>query len=122
MAKIKPIKFLIPAIFLFVLGIGNIAVGSLKQAQFIQAYNELAELAPIEKDMEASALNRIQNIKQTKERHIERKLQAKERKHFYGLVAYGGKVFVGLSLVFFYLSFFSKYLLGNKNDSVLSSQ
>ncbi len=122
MAKIKPIKFLIPAIFLFVLGIGNIAVGSLKQAQFVQAYNELAELEPMEKGIESSALNRIQNIKQTKERHIERKLQAKERKYFYGLVAYGGKVFVGVSLVFFYLSFFSKYLLGNRKDSLLSSQ
>lgn len=122
MREIKPIKFLIPAIFLFVLGIGNIAVGSIKQAQFIQAYNELAELAPIDQEIESSALNRIQSIKQTKERHIEKKLEAKERNHFYGLVAYGGKVFVGISLIFFYLSFFAKYLLVSKNNSVLSTQ
>ena len=92
-----PRRLLLPALFLFVLGAGNIIVGSYKEWQYRQVYEELAvlEASP---DASASGLDRLQNFKQLSDRYLQGQIEARERLQFYRLVAFGGKTFIGVSI------------------------
>ena len=103
----KPMKFLLPALFLFVLGVGNIVVGYYKEWQYKQVYDELTELEP--SPVLSSTLSRLQTTKQTSDRHLQRQLEANERLNLYRLVSFGGKSFIAVSLVLFALALFARY-------------
>lgn len=105
---IRPMKFLLPALFLFVLGVGNVWVGQYKEWQYKQVYDELSELQPASNIN--STLGRIQSVPQTKDRHRRRQMEANERRNLYRLVAFGGKAFISLSLMLFALSAAARYL------------
>jgi hypothetical protein len=99
MSQLKPMKLILPGLFLFVLGIGNIGVGTFKGLQYQQVLQELTELEPTPGLENASTLRRVQLAEEVASRHYERLSMARGRRDFYDLVEYGGKVFVGVSLV-----------------------
>ena len=101
-------KFLLPAIFLLVLGAGNVIVGDYKEYQYQQVYQELKELQPTTNI--GSTLGRIQSVPQTNDRHQRRQVEANERRNLYRLVAFGGKVFISLSILLFTMSLISRYV------------
>ena len=101
MDSIKSAKFLLPGFFLFVLGLGNVTVGTLKHRQYNKVVEELADLQPTATEvLSGSPLQRIQRAKITEDRHDERMGKALARAQFYGLVIFGGKVFLSLSIGF----------------------
>lgn len=98
----KPITFILPGIFLLILGIGNLIVGHFKGSQYEKVLLELS----VEKSgtallNNASPMRRIQYEKTTTNRLDERQNKARARKDFYILVSLGGKLFVGLALLLF---------------------
>ncbi len=93
-------KLILPGVFLLLLGVGNIWVGSYKADQYREVIEELSLLQPTPGLEGASTLRRIQLAEEVSSRHYERLAKARARLDFYQLVTYGGKVFVGLSAVF----------------------
>ena len=96
---IRPMTFLLPGLFLFVLGIGNIWVGSYKGAEYDQVVQELSERStPQNFGSKISPIERIRLSKQSSDRLADRRKKALGRKHFYTLVSIGGKIFIAGSL------------------------
>lgn len=87
-------KLLIPGLFLLVLGIGNISVGTFKGRQYQEVLDELSVLEPTPGLENASPLRRVQLAKQTETRLYQRQNKAENRLDFYQLVRFGGKVFM----------------------------
>ncbi len=107
MPSVRPMKFFLPAVFLLVLGLGNITVGYYKEWQYRQVYEELNELEPNSKM--SSALGRIQAVPQTKDRREQRQLEATERRNLYQMVGFGGKALVFVSLLLFSAAAIARY-------------
>lgn len=117
----KPITFILPGIFLLILGIGNLIVGHFKGSQYDKVILELSvEKSGTELLHNASPMRRIQYEKTTANRLDERQNKAKARKDFYTLVSLGGKLFVALALVFF--SFGLIVEISSISESDLSSE
>lgn len=95
----RPRRFLLPALFLLVLGTGNIYVGMYKEMQYKQVYEELSVLGPSPDIDDSSALTRLESFRQTNQRYAERQLEAKDRLQHYRLVTFGGKAFIAMSIV-----------------------
>lgn len=104
-----PAKSLVPAIFLFLLGMGNITVGVLKERQYREVYEELAVLQTAPNPISASSLGRIRAAVPNRDRHLERQGEATERRNFYSLVIFGGKVFIVASLPLFVFAALTQY-------------
>ncbi len=102
MLAMRPMKFFLPALFLFVLGLGNILVGYYKELQYSQVYEELAQTAPM--PILPSAISRIEAVPLAQDRHLRRQIEANERRNLYRLVGFGGKAFMCLSVVLFTVS------------------
>jgi len=100
----RPMKFFLPGIFLLVLGIGNISVGTFKRQQYSSVLKELSVRESTTELVNVSPLRRIQLAKQNANRNYERIGHARARRDFYGLVTFGGEVFIGLSAVFLLIS------------------
>ena len=98
----RPMKFFLPALFLFVLGLGNILVGYYKELQYTQVYEELTETAPM--PILPSAISRIQAVPIAQDRHVRRQMEANERRNLYRLVGFGGKAFLCMSVILFSLA------------------
>ncbi len=98
--KVRPMTFLLPGLFLLLLGVGNIVVGNYKVEQYKQVVANLGtlELPPVLQ--KASPLRRIQLAKLTESRTYQRRKTAVARLDFYHLVSFGGQVFASLSLPF----------------------
>jgi hypothetical protein len=94
-------KFVVPGIFLLILGIGNISVGTFKGDQYEQVLADLSAQEPTIGAADASPLRRIQLATQAASRLYQRQEKAQAKLDFYNLVATGGQVFVALSLIFF---------------------
>ena len=107
--KFKSMRFILPGIFLLVLGAGNIGVGVFKGKQYEEVLQELSVLRPSPALVTSSPLKRIQVAKQTATRLHQRESKARARIDFYHLVEYGGKVFITLSM---FLLFFGSMLHG----------
>lgn len=105
--QIRPLKFFLPAAFLFVLGLGNILVGHYKEWQYTQVYEELRIETPTPKL--PSVVGRIQAVPQIQDRHMRRQIEANERRNLYRLVAFGGKAFMSFSLVLLSLAALAQY-------------
>jgi hypothetical protein len=105
--QIRPLKFFLPAAFLFVLGLGNILVGHYKEWQYTQVYEELSVQTPTPKL--PSVVGRIQAVPQVQDRHMLRQIEANERRNLYRLVAFGGKAFMSFSIVLLSLGALALY-------------
>ena len=99
-ARSRIMKLVLPGVFLLVLGIGNISVGTFKGEQYEQVLQELSTTEPGPSLANASPLRRIQLATQTASRLYQRQDKARAKRDFYRLVASGGKVFVIISLLF----------------------
>ncbi len=108
MFNIRPVKFILPAAFLFVLGLGNILVGQYKEWQYTQVYEELSVREPAPRL--PSVIGRIQAVPQAQDRHMRRQIEANERRNLYRLVAFGGKIFMSLSLLLLASGIFARLL------------
>jgi hypothetical protein len=103
MKQINPFLFFLPGIFLLVLGLGNLGVGSYKASQYDVVVSELQQREFMTTSLvNASPLRRIQLAQQGANRLFQRMNEAKDRRSFYHLVSFGGKAFMllGMCLVF----------------------
>ncbi len=92
-------KLLLPAIFLLVLGIGNLWVGYFKERQYELVYEELRKLES--STSSSTPINTPETNQNIAERHARRKREVEERQGFYSLVSFGGKAICSLSLLLF---------------------
>lgn len=93
------VKLFLPAIFLLVLGLGNIAVGSFKQQQYEEVLKEL-RLGPSDIALvNVSPMRRIQLNRRSEDRNIDRLKQAQVRRDLYHLVILGGTSMVAVGSV-----------------------
>ena len=95
---INPFKFLLPGLFLLLLGIGNISVGVYKGQQYEQVLEELKQRNPRLELVNASPMRRIHFARNTANRLYQRQNKAKQRLDFYRLVALGGTIFLALGI------------------------
>lgn len=94
--SLKAIKLFLPAIFLLVLGLGNIAVGSFKQQQYEDVLKEL-RLGPSDIALvNVSPMRRIQMNRHSEDRNVDRLKQAQVRRDLYHLVILGGTSMVAV--------------------------
>ena len=110
----KPITFILPAVFLLIMGIGNLSIGVYKRSQYESTIRDLSLEKPKTKLLDnASPLRRIEYEKTTANRLNKRQARAKGRRDFYRLVSFGGIFFIALSFIFFSLGLCIK--IYNKN-------
>ena len=104
MSKISPIKFILPGIFLLILGAGNIYIGSSKVNEYTNVLEELEKQKPSNFE-NTSPLKRLRLAEQSANRVYQRIEEAKDRISFYKLVVFGGKCFFvsGFLLILFSL-------------------
>lgn len=104
MKNSSPFVFILPGLFLFTLGLGNIGVGSYKADQYQQVVSELELRAPLSSSLvNSSPLRRIKLAEASAHRIFQRRNEAQNRIAFYNLVSFGGKVFILLGLCFLLL-------------------
>ncbi len=104
--RLKPETFWLPAIFLFLLGLGNALIGQMKMGQFEEALAELDSAQQYKEEVSSSPLMRMQIARRLTDSRISTQLQYEERWNFYRTVRFGGKVVMALSLLLFSISFF----------------
>lgn len=92
-------RFLVPGIFLLLLGLGNIGVGTYKGAEYEQVLEELSEIDSSSHLINASALKRIQLAKTNTHRSEQLRQKASARRDFYNLVVFGGKFMLSISTI-----------------------
>jgi hypothetical protein len=100
-SSLRPMKLLLPAVFLLILGLGNIGVGIQKRDQYQEVIEELTELRPTEALTPTSPLIKFQQELQSADRNTQYRKQAEDRKEFYSLIAYGGFLILLLSALLF---------------------
>ena len=95
----KTAFLLIPGTFLFILGLGNIAVGDLKYQQYKQVIIELEskEKSFNSEMLKASPLRRLQLEQESANRTDQRLEKSIARANLYRLVYIGGKIFLAIS-------------------------
>jgi len=101
-------KFLLPAIFLTLLGIGNITVGFLRAQDHEEILTELQEINPLPAAAAGSAMLRLQLTQLSEEGLRIRKGTVQQRIGYYQLVQSGGYILIGLGLVLFFLGFLKR--------------
>ena len=106
--SIKPIRLLIPAIFLVVLGVGNVLVGHFKYQQYNEMLNELNSENNFEKTENLSPLQRLKYTSNSSTKVISLKQKAEARRELYQLVSYSGKIFLTISTLFFVASILTR--------------
>lgn len=97
-------KFALPAIFLLLLGLGNIGVGLYKADQYSLVLSELQEKDPSPL-LSVNPASRTAQLARQSSRNYQEQQKAQAKIDFYRLVSFGGKVFLGLSLFLFCVSF-----------------
>ena len=107
MHKISPIKFILPGLFLLVLGAGNIYIGSSKVNEYQNVLIELEKQQP-SNFKNTSPLKRLRLAEQSTDRIFQRIGEAKDRISFYTLVVFGGKCFFAIGVVLLLISLFVK--------------
>ena len=117
---------LIPGIFMAVLGIGNILLGSFKYEQYeevlltnqaellnsnFQQTNNFSKLSPLQK---------LKNTENSSSRLLALVRKAEARRDLYSLVIYGGKVFLIFSILLIVGAIIKKFIEDNRlsNESL----
>ena len=119
MAQAKPTKFLLPGLFLLLLGFGNLVIGTQKQAEYEVVLTEIALEDPAS-DSAFTPLKRIQGVEQLTEKNYQRRKTAASRRDYYRFVAYGGKVMLGISLLLLFTAVVLK--IGRTEGSAADSE
>lgn len=99
MPRIKPEKFLLPGLFLLILGLGNIAVGEYRSQQYDGVVMDLSVLEATAEASFISPLKRIQQSKETPDRLYQRQKSARAKRDLYEIVIFGGQIILGMSIV-----------------------
>ena len=94
----KPAQLYLPGLFLLLLGIGNISIGTYKGAEYREVVRTLSAPETSAHLKHASPLRRFKVAKLSANRLYQRRKTAAGRIAFYNLVSSGGKIFVLLSL------------------------
>ena len=106
------------AIFTLLIGAGNIAVGSYKRQQYEVVARDLAGFRRTQADqITESALLRIKREVQKRENTEQRLQKASSRVELYSLVEFGGRLFLALSFICFFLTGGIKILIISKNKA-----
>jgi len=96
----KPYILILPGLFLFILGLGNIGVGEYKAKQYYQVLAELELTAPLSNSLvNSSPMRRIKLAEQSAIRLYQRQKEAKNKIAFYSLVSFGGKSFMLIGMI-----------------------
>ena len=93
----RPSKLVLTAIFLLVLGTGNILVGTFKVQQYDEVSSELEMLIPESQLGSQSILMRIHSARRDVDRLDRRRIEVNDRRSLYRLVVFGGKIFIAIS-------------------------
>ena len=112
----KPARFVLPAFFLLLIGVGNLWVGIEKKDQYDQVFRELSSLRPVAEIINSSPISRIQLSEYTEERLYQRQEKARARIDLYRLVIFNGKVFLALGTLALFIGAGVSYL---QNESRL---
>lgn len=113
----KVSRWLLPALFLFTLGAGNVLVGRFKAEQYEQVMVELSRSEIPQSFANSSVLERIQLAEESGDRLLQRQEKARFRVDFYRLVSFGGKIFLALSIPFFLLTLFERIRIRRAAES-----
>lgn len=98
-------RLLLPGLILLVLGLGNLAVGTFKKAEYERELAKLVTLSPLVEAKKLTPLARLalmktEAISDQPNPLIDAHAKATQRKQFYQLITYGGKLLLGISLLF----------------------
>ena len=96
----NPLKLLIPALFLIVLGVGNMLVGHFKLQQYDQLLSELDAQEIEEEQKDLSPLQRLKYASDSSPKLLALRQKAEARRDLYQLVSYSGKIFLAFSMLF----------------------
>ena len=116
MALIKPQKFFVPAVFLLLLGLGNMYVGNDRQLAHQEILDELEATEALPDVATTSPLIRMQILQLSQEKLVHRQKTAESRVAFYRLVTIGGRALCLLSGVFFAISLLLALLHRTQTD------
>ncbi len=94
---------ILPGLFLLVLGVGNLAVGMLKEEQYQEVIDELSVEEAVRAENGPTIRPELVTEENSK-RSQQRRMKAVARLDFYRLVGFGGKVFIALSFPFFLIA------------------
>ena len=113
---------LIPGIFMAVLGLGNVLLGSFKYEQYqdtlIQNRQELESYPNSSDNVESlSPLQRLRSTTKQSTRIMDLVRKAEARRDLYSLVIYGGKVFLLISALLLGGAVLKKYHEDNRQSS-----
>ena len=108
------LRLLVPGIFLLLLGVGNLSVGVFKGQEYQSVLDELSSIQPSPGMENTSPLRRIRLAKKAADRRYERLDKARARRDFYHLVLFGGKVFVGISVILLFAGGGLHYFQSNR--------
>ena len=114
-----PFVLLLPGIFLFVLGVGNISVGLYKGRQYEQVLGELAGFQPSQAKVKNSVLSRLYSSTSSFDLLAQRRQRVQSRLEFYRFTVSGGKVILSLSTLFILGAVLAKLRCG-QNQSFFS--
>jgi len=96
----KPMQLLLPGIFLLILGVGNLAVGTFKGEQYAKVMRELSTPDIGFTLTRSSPLKRLAEAPERISPSLLRRKKAQARLEFYELVSIGGRILVLLSAPF----------------------
>lgn len=109
--NINKARFIIPGLFLLALGIGNMIVGQFKYEQYDEILKELEAQDQFTNDEDRpSPLQRLKSTIDTNPHSLALIQKAQARRDFYQLVRFGGRVFLSLSILYFFAYALTRYL------------
>lgn len=101
MASNKIFHFLVPALFLLALGMGNMIVGHYKYQQYTEIMIDLDKKEIKEEPKNLSPLQKLRFASDSSPKLLALKQKAEARRDFYQLVSFSGKIFLAISALFF---------------------
>ncbi len=111
MLKIRPMTFLLPGIFLLILGLGNVSIGIYKSNQYKKVIKDLTKFSDQETAsmlINATPTTKIQITQKKQERFLDLIKKALVKKDFYEFFIKGGTMFIILSGICFLISIIIK--------------
>jgi len=109
--NINKARFIIPGLFLLALGIGNLIVGQFKYEQYDEILKDLETQEQFTSEEERpTPLQRLKSTIDTTPHSLALIQKAQARRDFYQLVRFGGRVFLSLSILYFFAYALTRYL------------
>ena len=108
--------FLIPGLFLFVIGMGNLLVGHFKEEQYNAVIAELSQRPTNAQAPSLTSYHRLENDEEAVARRQARTEKAKSRRELYHLFVLGGVFFLALACLAFIGAALVKFLHFSRNS------